>query len=164
MAYNACYDAGRTKLSIQSRTIVHVGAILAAVFLVMNTEGRTEDSWQCRAKPIEPCFKHHGRLSSQNGVALKIWLVGTKRIVALDNDFSDLPPVVQKYLEMTSMDHSYIYGDFDICPTGPDIPGHMRRVCVTDGKNLVVENLQQVRPPFRLLSTWRNTAGPPVKR
>ena len=34
-------------------------------------------SWQCPVKPAEACFKHHGRLSSQNGIAYKIWLIGT---------------------------------------------------------------------------------------
>ena len=55
---------------------------------------------------------------------------------------------------MTSSDHSYIYGDFDICPMEPDKPGHLRRVCVAGMEKLVVQNLRGSRPPFRLLSTW----------
>jgi hypothetical protein len=30
-----------------------------------------------------PCFTHRGRLSGQNGIAYMVWLVGTKRIVAV---------------------------------------------------------------------------------
>jgi hypothetical protein len=96
-------------------------------------------------------------LSSQNGIALKIWLLGTTRVVALDNDLDDLPAIVRKYLEITSPDHSYIYGDFDICPLEPDTPGHLRRVCVVGAEKLVVHNLQGSSPPFRLLSTWPAT-------
>lgn len=69
--------------------------------------------WPCRPQPVDRCFKHHGRLSSQNGVALTIWLIGTTRVVALENDIDLLPAQVRKHLDMTSPDHSYIYGDFD---------------------------------------------------
>jgi hypothetical protein len=46
---------------------------------------------------------------------------------------------------MSSEDHSYIYGDFDICPLAPDIPGSMRSVCISGAEKLVVQNLR--RPP-----------------
>jgi hypothetical protein len=113
----------------------------------------TAEPWRCPAKPVAPCFKHHGRLSSQNGVALTIWLIGTKRIVALDNGIDNLPAALQKYLDMTSPDHSFIYGDFDICPTGPDVPGHMPRVCVAGAEKLVVQDVRGRRPPFRVTSS-----------
>ena len=83
-----------------------------------------------------------------------IWLIGTSRIVALDNGVEELPPLISKYLEMTSPNHSYVYGDFDICPLERDTPGHMRRVCVIGAQKLVVQDIQAVRAPFRLLSTW----------
>jgi hypothetical protein len=138
------------------RMPVRLGTIFVCLVLVINAETVAAGSWECRAQPVEPCFKRHGRLSSQNGIALMIWLTGTRRIVRLENDIDDdVPPVVQKYLEITSMNHSYIYGDFDICPLEQDVPGHMRSVCVTGAENLVVQNLRRIRPPFRLLSTWR---------
>ena len=67
-----------------------------------------------QVQSVEPCFKHHGRLSSQNGIAEMIWLIGTTRIVGLEN--SSLPQEVHKYLDAASPDFSYIYEDFDICP------------------------------------------------
>jgi hypothetical protein len=81
-------------------------------------------------------------------------LIGTRRVVGLDQSSEDLPAQVSRYLEMTSPEHSYIYGDFDICPLEPDRPGHLRLVCVTGARKLVVQNLRAARPPFRLLSTW----------
>jgi len=126
-------------------------AIVLGVWLAMNAQ-RTGAAWQCHARPVEPCFKHHGRLSSQNGIALKIWLIGTKRVVGVGS--TDVPALIEKYLEMTSPNHSDIYGDFDICPLEPDTPGHLRTVCVAGAERLVVQDRQGSRPPFRLLSTW----------
>ena len=85
---------------------------------------------------------------------MTIWLVGTTRRVGLANDLADLPAFIQKYLVITSPDHSYVFGDFEICPTGPDTPGHLREVCVASAERLVIQNLQRSTPPFRLLPTW----------
>ena len=123
------------------------------VFVAYSEVRVNAQSWPCPEKPVEPCFKHHGRLSSQNGIALAVWLIGTTRRVGVANGFA-LSPAIQRYLVMTSPEHSYIYGDFEICPLEPDTPGHLRDVCVAGAEKLVVENLRGLRPPFRLLSTW----------
>ena len=136
------------------QTPVQIGVILLGLCMTVSGRGPQPPSWQCRTKPVEPCVKHHGRLSSQNGIALKIWLIGTTRMAAVDNSIDDLPPLVRKYLDMTSPDHSYIFGDFDICPLEPDEPGHLRQVCVVGAEKLVVQDVQGVRPAFRLMSTW----------
>jgi hypothetical protein len=131
-----------------------------AIALAFSPRGVGASGSQCPAKPVEPCMKRHGRLSSQNGIALRIWLIGSTRMVALDNDVDQLPASIRRYTSMTSPDHSYIYGDFDICPLEADRPGHIRRVCVVGAEKLVVKNLRNDRPAFRLLSTWppRNMA------
>src|SRR5689334_6581581 len=89
-----------------------------------------------------PCFTHHGRLSSQNGIAVRIWLIGTNRSVgvtgALPQAVDDLK---DPYLMLTGGYHSYIFGDFTICPIEPDIPGHMRWVRVTAAEHLVVQDV-----------------------
>jgi hypothetical protein len=136
------------------RTSLLLGVICLGLLPAMSAQSVGGSSWRCPTQPVESCFKHHGRLSSQNGIPLKIWLIGTTRVVGLENDFEELPVLVRKYLDMTSSDHSYIYGDFDICPLESDKPGHLRRVCVAGAEKLVVQNLRSTRPPFRLLSTW----------
>ena len=141
------------------RTLMDVTVVWLGLGLVTSTQRVGAAPWPCPTKPVEPCFKHHGRLSSQNGIALKIWLIGTTRVVALDNDSDQLPPLIGKYLELTSPDHSYVYGDFDICPTEPDSPGQLRRVCLAAAEKLVVKPLRDSRPPFRLLSTWPPQLG-----
>ena len=140
---------------MRGRTCVALlSAVSVGLWLVARTSISGQGTWKCAAKPVEPCMKRHGRLSSQNGIALKIWLIGTTRMVALDNDFDDLPAPIRKYLDMTSPEHSYIFGDFEICPLEPDEPGHLRRVCVVGGERLVVQPLAASRPSFRLLATW----------
>jgi hypothetical protein len=62
--------------------------------------------------------------------------------------------VLWKYLAMTSADYSDVYGDFEIFPLGPDLPGHMRPGCVAGATRLVVQDRERTRPPLRLLSTW----------
>ena len=50
--------------------------LTAALCVPIGVPAASRSDWQCTAKPIEPCAKRHGRLSSQNGIGLKIWLIG----------------------------------------------------------------------------------------
>jgi hypothetical protein len=131
-----------------------VKAVLLGSCLFLD-QALASESWQCKAQPTEPCFKHHGRLSSQNGIALAIWLTGTARRVGVYE--TDVPSFLYKWLDLTLPNHSYIYGDFTICPLEADIPGHLRRVCVAGAERLVVQNLADPKRVFRLLSTWPAT-------
>lgn len=113
-------------------------------------------SWPTAAQTPEfPCFTQHGRFSTQNGIARTIWLIGTKRLVAVENEF---PPPLEKqlepYLRLDSPRHSYIYGDFEMCPTSPDVPGQMRQVRLVKAEKLVIQNLEGGKPAFKLGATW----------
>jgi hypothetical protein len=141
-----------------------VTAIVSALLLAPGVQQvATAGAWSCAEKPVEPCFVHHGRLSSQNGIARMIWLIGTKRLVRVDNAFDDDVPLLSKYLELTGPNHSVVYGDFAICPLEPERPGYMRSVCVTGAENLVVSVLSGARPPFRLRSTWSGNSASAAK-
>jgi hypothetical protein len=128
--------------------------IALGLWLALSHGAAGEAPWQCPAKPVEPCFTHHGRLSSSNGSGLTIWLIGTTRRVRVDNE---IPALMAKFLDMASPNNSEIFGDFNICPVEPDEPGHMRSVCIAGAKKLIVRNLQGSRAPFKLLSTWPQT-------
>ena len=149
------YASQKVRIAAGGRTACTLVLLLLSAAPLM-----AQGSWPCPTPPVEPCAKRHGRLSSQNGIALKLWLIGTRRVVALANDIDTLPTEVARYLEMTSDDHSHIFGDFVVCPLEPDTPGHMRQVCVTGAENLVVQPLRRPAPAFRILSTWpaRNQA------
>src|SRR5688572_16949263 len=94
---------------MRRRTGAHWVAL--AVALLCANQARAQRPWECPEQPIEPCVKRHGRLSSQNGITRTIWIIGTTRRVAVANDFESFPPILQKYLMMTSDDHSSIFGD-----------------------------------------------------
>jgi hypothetical protein len=127
------------------------GLVLMTVLVsvaIADQEPRSEPAlmWeQCSKPPVEPCFTHRGRLSAQNGIAYMLWLVGTKRIVAVDN--GEMPRILWKYLHMTSPDHSDVYGDYEICFLESDQRGHMRRVCISGATRLVVQDRDRLRPP-----------------
>jgi len=127
-------------------------AVYGALLLAITSQTMSGADWRCNVQPVESCFNHHGRLSSQNGITLTIWLIGTSRIVNVDK--TEVPSFLDKYLDLTLPNHSYVYGDFTVCPLAEDRPGHMRPVCVTDAQKLVVQNLADSRKTFRLLSTW----------
>jgi hypothetical protein len=131
--------------------------VIALVLLAQMSSATGQDateptSWRCLTPPIEPCFMHRGRLSGQNGIAHMIWLVGTKRIMAVQE--TQIPAMLGKYLAMTSPDHSDVYGDFEICPLEPDQAGHMRSACVASAARLVVQDRERSGPLIRLVSTW----------
>ena len=132
-----------------------VSSVAVIVLLITAVPLAAQPSWTCSTPPVEACAKRHGRLSSQNGSPLRLWLIGTKRVLALENDVDALPSEINRYLDMTSEDHSYIFGDFVVCPLAPDKPGEERRACVTGAEKLVVQPLRRAGPPFRILSTWR---------
>ena len=146
-------------IGMHLRPVAGLSVLGLGLWLSSSPAVAEQPSWKCPAQAIEPCVKRHGRLSSQNGIALRIWLIGTTRMVALANDVEDLPRLLQKYLDMTSPDHSYVFGDFDICPVEADRPGYSRRVCVAGAEKLVVQPLRGSRPAFRLLSTWPADGG-----
>ena len=102
-----------------------------------------------------PCFTHRGRLSHGNGPPV-IWLVGTKRIVAVEDGLpEDLEKLVEPYLMLPSEQHGDVFGDFEICPVEADRPGHRRNVLVKGAHKLVVVFDEELRrAPLKLLTTW----------
>ena len=143
-------------------TFVLAIAMTFGVLLATGEPLTAQQPWTCPMPPVEACATRHGRLSSQNGLPLRLWLIGTKRVVAVENGDA-LPSEIGKYLEMTSEDHSYIFGDFVVCPLAPDTPGQIGRACVTGAEKLVVQPLRRAGSPYRILSTWPVRQPAPVE-
>jgi hypothetical protein len=131
-------------------------AIATAMLVTLPMQSTAANGWSCLGKPVEPCIKRHARLSSQNGTPFRLWLIGTSRVMRIDE--TDMPDTLDRYLEMTSDSHSYIYGDFEVCPLEPDQQGHMRAACVANAERLVIQPLARDASPFRLRSTWPQPA------
>ena len=133
-------------------TVIAIVLLAGTLASESSQDATSSTAWRCHAPIKAPCFTYRGRLSGQNGIAYMIWLVGTQRIVRVDQ--TEIPAMLEKYLSMTSPDHSDVYGDFFICPLEPDKAGHMRSACVAGATRLVVQDRDRSRPPVRLLSTW----------
>jgi hypothetical protein len=123
-----------------------------AILFAWPAQSLAADKWTCLGKPVEPCVKRHGRLSSQNGIPFRLWIIGTSRVFSIEE--TAMPSPVMRYLEMTSENHSFIYGDFEVCPLTPGEKGRIGHACVRDAQRLLVQPLDRKVPPFRLPSTW----------
>ena len=98
----------------------------------------------CRSHPqlVGRCFSLRGRLSVYNGSpALRIWRVGTRRIVGISEQRFSLPGyrnVPANIANQINQDVA-IFGDFLVCPFTPSRPREMQLVCIESAKNLVIK-------------------------
>ncbi len=90
------------------------------------------------------CRWVHGRFVVANGSSIqRIWIIGTKRIVALPDDYPHLPKALSDYEEaygwrQESGVDTDLYADFRICALEDNRPGHMQHVRVDDLRNGLV--------------------------
>jgi hypothetical protein len=93
------------------------------------------------------CVWVHGRLRYGNGTpALRLWHIGTHHAFGvlsgasaadpLDNEHPELPRNVQAKLVPFETE---VFGDFEVCPIEPEIPGAMQMACIESGKNLIAQ-------------------------
>lgn len=91
------------------------------------------------------CRTVHGRLFASNGnPAVRIWVVGTKRILGIDADedlsLDQLPANVRGlWLPTGNLFNASVYGDFRVCARKPQRPGVMQMVVVTHASRLYLE-------------------------
>jgi hypothetical protein len=109
------------------------------------------------------CYWTRGRLNFYNGVpSYRIWKVGTKRILGvysgpqaeridpLDNEHPEFPANLQRVFESETERNEdkkqfapYLigpaFGDYEVCPLEPEVPGEMQDVCIESAKNIFVE-------------------------
>ena len=91
----------------------------------------------CKSDPdiVEACFTIRGRLNVWNGSpSLRIWHVGTKRILGVDDDFP-----LRSELDAYDLLNGAVWGNFEVCPFTKDRPGVMRMVCVESANHLTYE-------------------------
>lgn len=94
---------------------------------------------------VGECFTVHGRLGLYNGIPLRIWIVGTHRVLSVHNadgsgiDGGWLPSKVRDLL--VGMGEIVVFGDYEVCPLEQRHPGKMQPICVEDASRLVPKNL-----------------------
>jgi hypothetical protein len=97
---------------------------------------------------VGPCFTVHGRLSEYNGSCVeRIWVVGTKRLLAIVNpegqcvESDGLPKPITRLLNLGPPTTVAIFGDYEVCPTTPERPTEMREVCLAKASHLTAKSL-----------------------
>lgn len=102
--------------------------------------GKTEftEAQACSADPdiAGECFTMRGRLSLYNGSpTVRIWRVGTKRMLGLYGDF---PVPYPNWTEVMDFDKQ-MFATFKVCPLTPKRPGHMQMVCIESMEKVVIQ-------------------------
>ena len=87
----------------------------------------------CKTDPdiIGACFEFHGRLFIANGgPSLRIWRIGTKRILGVPNE------IMPEALDVHMGFDVEAYGDFTVCPFTAERPGAMQMVCIESAEKV----------------------------
>jgi hypothetical protein len=115
------------------------------------------------AESASLCYWTHGRLSVYNGnPSLRIWKIGTRRIVGVfngpshfpprtiaDDESPDLPVNLERACEadhrrwkksgVRYYEFPVIFADLEVCPLEPEKKDEMQAVCVESAKNIFLQ-------------------------
>jgi len=111
----------------------------------------------CKGSPniMGECFTVHGRVGAYNGIPMRMWVVGTHRMLNVveatelnDDENSAIPASVGTLMALGRPQEIVVFGDYEVCPLEKDQPGRMRAVCIESASNLVAAkwNGTVVRP------------------
>lgn len=126
-----------------SRNYKHTTAILLLTSLAFVTAVWAKELCEDKSQFVDSCFSIHGRLFVSNGTpGVRIWKVGTKRVLGVVNDSDtedrNLPAEIAKIITTDV----HVYGDFEVCPLTKPKPKEMQMVCLMSGKNLTIRKIQ----------------------
>jgi hypothetical protein len=105
---------------------------------MLGTAVAQEERVPCKDSPkvVGECFKIHGRIEESNGIPLRLWVIGTHRVLAPD----DVPPSVAELLDVGWKQGKpmsiRVFGDYEGCPLEKERAGWMRAVCVDNASHL----------------------------
>jgi hypothetical protein len=113
------------------------------VILAASTAAIAEESTvPCKGAPtiVGECFSVHGRLSVYNGIPIRIWIVGTHRMLGVKDATGGgvtVRPEIQTLLSQGDPMETAIFGDYEVCPLSKAHPGWMQFVCVESTAHLM---------------------------
>ncbi len=83
------------------------------------------------------CRWVHGRYAIYNGSGVRrIWVIGTRRIIALYDSDEQLPPAIERY-QRDAPHYDPLFGDFYVCAREHSRPGWMQHVRLLRTRNLI---------------------------
>jgi hypothetical protein len=122
-----------------------IAACLIAAALTSNQAGASE--YRCSKDPhiIGECFSLHGRLTTMANSRIKLWRIGTNRILGVQYP-GDMPEVGGGFVELPAniqkaWDEDYnddIFADFRVCPFTKSEPGIQQYVCIDSAEHVFV--------------------------
>ena len=128
--------------------VLAASASLSCLQTPLASETRTNE--RCRGDPdlVGACFTVHGRLSVWNGTpGLRIWVVGTNRILGVHNDDTDTKPAGYPACLLPNIGSGKeLFADFEVCPYTADQPGSMRFICIQSASGMVLSDSRGVAP------------------
>ncbi len=123
------------------------GATVAAALLLAAsaTALAEEPAPPCKgaATVVDACFTVHGRLGVYNGIPIRIWLVGTQRMLGVKDATGGgvtVRPEIQTLLSQGEPGETVVYGDYEVCPLSKPHPGWMQFVCIESASHLVARH------------------------
>jgi hypothetical protein len=92
-------------------------------------------------KTVGECRWVHGRFIVANGSGVqRIWIIGTKRIVAIPDGYPVLPEVISDYEGISPADsRGDLFADFHVCALEDSTPGAMQHVNVNAVRRAIYE-------------------------
>jgi hypothetical protein len=123
------------------KQIVTTGLALLGL-IALGATALADEHRRCKGSPtiVEECFVAHGRIIVTNGIPYRLWVIGTRRVLALDEvprEVDDLLALGEKEGKPMSIS---VFGDYEVCPLEIDRPGWMRAVCIESASHLVATN------------------------
>ncbi len=118
-------------------------AVVSAVLLVASATAVGQvPTVPCKGAPkvVGECFSVRGRLSVHNGIPIRIWIVGTRRMLGVKDATGGgvtVRPEIQRLLSRGDPMETVVFGDYDVCPLSKQHPGWMQFVCVESTAHLV---------------------------
>lgn len=146
-------------MPIMHRTIVRIALMMLCASAILGEPRSHRAARQCKhnTELVGQCFQIHGRAFTSNGTPdLRIWEVGTKRILGVtahaQTDDADDPSAPSKLLDALGAGEHFVFGDFEVCPFTPKRLGQMQMVCV---ERAAQTNNQAVWDTERGFDDWR---------
>jgi hypothetical protein len=141
------FSSARRIIPRMQRTIAGIAfVVLCAGACVGQQQPDSAKTRRCKnnTELVGRCFQIHGRAFTSNGTPdLRIWEVGTKRILGVtahsQADDADDPIAPAKLLHALGATEHAVFGDFEVCPFTPKRRGYMQMVCVERADNLIIK-------------------------
>lgn len=122
------------------------GAVLSALLLAASATAVAEEPpLPCKGAPavVGACFSVHGRLGVYNGIPIRVWVVGTRRMLGVKDAAGGgvtVRPEIQRLLSLGEPGETVVYGDYEVCPLSKAHAGWMQFVCVEGATHLMARD------------------------